>query len=136
MTNRLREFWRYQSPAIGWGMLIFIASSVPSSKIPSLFILSYDKVIHGIIFFVLGVLVYRAIAPRVTPMVFVGGRVLASIGGVVFYGMLDEFHQSFVPGRTMDVKDLCADAVGGLLAALYIYLYSRRQKPLGSRRRS
>ncbi len=34
--------------------------------------------------------------------------------GAVLYGISDEFHQSFVPGRTPDVQDLLADSVGAL----------------------
>jgi len=34
----------------------------------------------------------------------------------VFYGISDEFHQSFVSGRTPSMADLLADAVGALAA--------------------
>ena len=128
MPGRIQDFWRYQFPAVAWGLLISLASSVPSTKIPAILLLSYDKVIHAIIFLVLDVLIYRAIAPKVRPMVFSGGRILLSIGLVVLYGAVDEIHQSFVPGRTLDIKDLCADAVGGLLGTLIIFLYVQRQK--------
>ena len=33
----------------------------------------------------------------------------------VFYGISDEFHQSFVSGRTPSLVDLLADAVGALV---------------------
>jgi len=34
------------------------------------------------------------------------------------YGILDEFHQSFVPMRDVEVGDVLADTFGGLMAAL------------------
>jgi VanZ family protein len=34
----------------------------------------------------------------------------------VLYGMTDEFHQSFVPGRTMSSADLLVDLIGASLA--------------------
>ncbi|MEZ5284442.1 MAG: VanZ family protein [Vicinamibacterales bacterium] len=34
----------------------------------------------------------------------------------VAYGLSDEFHQSFVPGRTPDLRDIAADATGAALA--------------------
>jgi VanZ family protein len=34
------------------------------------------------------------------------------------YGCLDEFHQSFVPGRDVEAGDVAADAFGGLMAVL------------------
>lgn len=37
------------------------------------------------------------------------------------YGISDEFHQSFVPGRSPDVMDLLADTVGATLAMVVWY---------------
>jgi VanZ family protein len=45
-------------------------------------------------------------------------------------GFLDEFHQSFVPGRTADVRDIAADAAGvacGILIYTYLAKRSRRK---------
>lgn len=36
------------------------------------------------------------------------------------YGITDEFHQIFVPGRMPDVKDLVNDTIGAALAMLFI----------------
>ena len=35
-------------------------------------------------------------------------------------GLLDELHQSFVPGRSPDVRDVLADCVGGFVGALAV----------------
>ncbi|MBP1156136.1 MULTISPECIES: VanZ family protein [unclassified Paenibacillus] len=40
----------------------------------------------------------------------------------VLYGVTDEYHQSFVPGRTPDLMDLRNDAIGAALAMLLLYL--------------
>ncbi|MBF0341779.1 MAG: VanZ family protein [Magnetococcales bacterium] len=46
----------------------------------------------------------------------------------VGYGISDEWHQFFVPGRYADVWDLMADATGAALAILILEFYrSRRQ---------
>ena len=37
-----------------------------------------------------------------------------------FYGMSDEWHQSFVPGRDADWLDLAADTLGALIAMGFI----------------
>jgi VanZ family protein len=44
---------------------------------------------------------------------------------VMLYGISDEFHQYFVPGRSVDVYDVLADALGGLLGAWTMYQLSR-----------
>lgn len=43
---------------------------------------------------------------------------------------LDEFHQSFIPGRTPAVHDVLLDTCGGVVAQVIIYLFWRsRRKP-------
>jgi VanZ family protein len=44
--------------------------------------------------------------------------------------MLDEIHQSFVPGRMPEVLDVLADVGGGLLGVwLFIVLARKHQQP-------
>lgn len=53
-------------------------------------------------------------------------RAWYAIGIATAYGVLDEFHQSFVPGRNPSVLDVLADFVGAALAVLIIpRLYKR-----------
>ena len=46
----------------------------------------------------------------------------------IFYGVTDEFHQSFVPGRDSSVYDVMADAVGSLTGVLFYVLLHRLQR--------
>jgi VanZ family protein len=46
---------------------------------------------------------------------------LAPILFAALYGVTDEFHQRFVPGRTCDVWDLTADACGAIIVQIAIY---------------
>ncbi len=43
------------------------------------------------------------------------------------YGASDEIHQSFVPRRQMDGRDLVADFTGASVVAIAGYLWFRRQ---------
>lgn len=52
---------------------------------------------------------------------------LVALFFTVFYGMVDEFHQKFIPGRTSDINDVIADTVGGLLYLLVFWLLSRKK---------
>ncbi len=115
MTPAARR-WLAWLPAIGWATVIFVLSAQP--KLPSPAGLG-DKQAHVLAYALLAVLVLVGLA---------GGRVARvsrqAIGGAfviaVLYGVSDEFHQSFVPGRTPDVGDVVADAAGaaiGLVAA-------------------
>jgi VanZ family protein len=44
----------------------------------------------------------------------------------VLYAISDEFHQSFVPGRYPDLRDVLVDAAGALAALLLLRWWMRR----------
>ncbi len=121
----MRKFLKSQLPAILWAGVIFWASSIPAHKLPRFVLLFNDKSLHAATFFILGLLVYNALEPITTVQ---WKRIFIVVVGVSIYGILDEFHQTFVPGRTVDARDAAADALGGLLAALAIYLWRSRRK--------
>lgn len=76
-------------------------------------IVDFDKVAHGSVFGLLATLVARA--------GFRGNRRWWAVLIVSLFGMLDEWHQSFTPGRSVEVADWVADTCGALLAvALYL----------------
>jgi len=106
-------------PAILWPVLIFTASSIPSQEIPSSVIFLYDKLLHAGVFGVFCFLIYRAFVLR-TPPFSTGKAMLVSVLLTVLYGITDEVHQMFVPGRPPEVYDLVADAVGGLVCVLIV----------------
>ncbi|WP_350340482.1 VanZ family protein [Paenibacillus hexagrammi] len=43
---------------------------------------------------------------------------------ILIWAVLDEFHQSFVPGRTPSVTDICVDYAGTVAFALLHIIYS------------
>jgi VanZ family protein len=56
------------------------------------------------------------------------GWFLISLLMVIFYALVDEFHQSFVPSRTASVYDSLIDMSGGL-CALLLYALWRYKSP-------
>ena len=103
--------------------LIFTLSAQPSMQVPTL-VLYQDKVLHFLLFGVLGFFLALLVMsdgsrPTLWHMLVVSLLVMG-------YGGLDEFHQSFVPGRTPDILDLAADTTGGLLSALLVMSLLRR----------
>ena len=64
-----------------------------------------DKLVHFTLYFPLGLLLIRSVSTPVAGVVC----------GVLFAAM-DEWHQSFVPGRTPSLADGLADAAGLLMA--------------------
>jgi VanZ family protein len=108
--------------ALVWAGVIFFLSSRPTLPIPSLFPLQ-DKLEHMVAYGLLGFLVSGARQLRGNPVSFIGTSVV--LCGL--YGLSDEFHQSFVPGRDADIYDLCADVAGALIGSYVLYqLLNRR----------
>ena len=50
--------------------------------------------------------------------------VLAAVAISSLYGVSDEYHQMFVPGRTFDVLDMAADAFGSVVGACAMKAWS------------
>ena len=75
-----------------------------------------DKIAHAAWFFVLGLLAYRAARsgegwPR-------RRTTLVLILGALLWGISDEAHQFFVPGRDVEAADVAADVAGAAIAAV------------------
>ncbi len=106
---------------IGICLLIFWQSSAPlPPQTPSL--PGLDKLAHAAVYALLAFLAARAFA---TLPVFKDPRLLpgAAVVFAALYGLSDELHQTFVPGRSADVWDLAADLAGAVAGAL---IYRRR----------
>ena len=117
--------WR---PVFAWAAVIFGLSSIPGSSLPEVPLAQADKLVHGAIYLVLGLLLGRALAAATRlPK---GGRVALAFLLATAYGVTDELHQLFTPRRSCDWHDVVADAVGGLLGAvLAATLFARRRSP-------
>jgi len=59
-------------------------------------------------------------------------RVVLAVLLATLYGASDEFHQSFVPGRSATAFDVIVDAVGAILAVM-LYAAWRARLPSRSR---
>ena len=64
-----------------------------------------------------GFLLYRAIRWKGRAGL-AASRVLTVAGILALWGMLDEAHQEWIPGRRMDAGDLAADLAGAVAGAV------------------
>lgn len=108
--------------ALCWAGLIFYLSSQPSIDAPALFP-GQDKLFHLVFFGILGFLAMGTL--QASRHGYPTGHVWQVVLVVMLYGILDEFHQYFVPGRSADVYDVLADATGGLLGAWTMHYLTR-----------
>ena len=119
-TSRFTHYWL---PVLVYCVAIFIQSSFPTTRqLPQW--PHQDKILHLAAYALLGFLFFRALATGR----FAENRNLALILSILFaslYGLSDEIHQSFVPGRSAEAADALADLAGGFLGAGYGWLRYR-----------
>lgn len=106
--------WFARLALVAWMGVIFALSSVPGGALPG----RYGQLAHLLEYALFGALAYVSVRRAG------GGRRAAAIAVLLaaVYAVTDEFHQYFVPGRTVDVADWGTDVVGALLGAALIRL--------------
>lgn len=101
------------APAILWMCFIFYLSSGPTTAITGtsvqrfLILKSFHLIEYAILFILLN---FAGISPKKSILI------------AYLYALSDEFHQSFVPGRTGLFRDTFIDLLGIILAYIIIVL--------------
>lgn len=116
-------------PVVVWAALLFGLSSITGSQIPSMPIPQADKLAHIGIYGIFGILCFGALrrTTNLTPAGIIWAGTLLALG----YGISDEVHQIFVPGRASEFLDLLADVLGGWLGCLAASLAFGRSRREG-----
>ncbi len=114
-------------PVVAYAGLIFFMSSLSASDLGPSEIWRFDKLIHTVEYAVLGALACRALllGPRLSARWAVPVAIVAAF----LYGLSDEWHQSFVPGRDSSGWDALADLTGAILGSMTYLLTMRRLAP-------
>lgn len=117
---------RYWLPAFFWAAVIFAFSSIEVTPASEIYWQDFivKKTAHVVEYAILFTLLYRAFTN--TSGFSKKQAALVSFFIVVVYGISDEYHQSFTPGREPKPRDVGFDAAGGLLAYLAIWKYLPR----------
>jgi len=109
----VRPFLHWLFPSLTPGTLSFIQHII-------------RKCGHLTEYFIFGLLVLRAIRAGRPGMRLAWA--LAAIGIVAAYASTDEFHQSFVPGRTASIYDVMLDTTGGAFSQVAAALFALRRR--------
>ncbi len=121
-TIRTLKLW---IPVFLWLALMLAVSSLPGKELPEADIPFADKAAHFAEYLVLGLLMFRAVSLGPKNIVL-AKQLILSIIIISAYAAFDEWHQSFIPGRSADVLDFIADAAGAF-CGMIIYIIWRRK---------
>lgn len=114
---------RWLAPML-WALLTLAISSVPMPAIATP--AGADKGVHWVLYFVLGFLSARAVLADRNARV---GELLLVFAVVLLFGALDELHQRWIPGRSVDARDWIADAIGAFSGMTARLVLARRRAP-------
>jgi VanZ family protein len=110
----MRRWLSLWGPPLAWMAFISYTSAQSDTgrlgRVP-------DWVTHGAAYFLLGLLLCRALAGGFDGPLRAGGALLVVVMGMA-YGICDEWHQSFVPRRHASAADVGKDTAGCALAVL------------------
>jgi len=117
--NSLSSYLRIAAAILVLGMILNLffwgAQPVAVNLLPT----PWDKFLHGAIFAVLTCGIGLAIGLQ-------GYRgLIIAITGALLIGVLDEWHQVYLPGRHPSWDDLLADLIGSLAGAALLMLWRR-----------
>ena len=115
--------WIAGGLAVIWMGVIFGLSELPGSAVPGRF----GWLGHLLAYAILASLYLAALDPTLrAPRAAAVAVVLASV-----YGILDELHQLYVPGRSSDPVDWLVDTAGAILA-VWLIVVVRNRRPVGA----
>ncbi len=101
--------------------MLFAFSSISTIPSPPGELSYYD--VHFAVYAGLGALTARATGRGLRNVSW--RAVVTAILISSLYGVTDEYHQLFTPGRSFDVLDMAADAIGSIVGASAIGAWSR-----------
>lgn len=126
---RAIDFLKFWFPLLGYSAIIFFLSSLPAKEITFTYSVS-DKLLHVLEYSGLGFLCVRALMSRFSWPLMTLWKI--AVLGCFIYGISDEIHQRFTPGRDASLLDLTADLAGSMIGAGIYLIIRKRVKVNGS----
>ncbi len=103
------------APLIVYSIAIFTLSNFPQPEFIDLGFKFWDKLLHLKAFFIYGIFTLTAVIAIKQGIDDKNLMLVTLLIGILF-GLSDEIHQYFVPGRDADIWDLAADTAGVALS--------------------
>jgi VanZ family protein len=111
------------TPLVIYWIILLTATSFPTINVPTTDV--SDKVYHFAAYFGLGVLLNLTLIFQNKYIVLKRKNSFYTLLIGSLYGIFDEVHQYFIPGRSMEFLDFAADFVGLVLAVLFVLFLLR-----------
>lgn len=121
-----RKIWLVYIPLTIYWLILLTATSLPVNRLP--IIRLSDKLNHFIAYFGLAILLNLTLIYQRKSRLLFNRASLITIIICLFYGIVDELHQMFIPGRFADTMDWIADSSGTIFGVLVLNFLINRLK--------
>lgn len=132
MTGSAKQWWLYVFPPLVWAGGLFGLSSITFPPDSSNDWLGFsdlvfnDKAMHALLYAVFALLIFRAFRGRERLPAWRAALLAFLLAAA--YGVTDEIHQFFVPGRECDLADWLADLIGASVVVVPALFYAGRER--------
>ncbi len=99
---------------VAYMLVILSVSTVPGYNFQKTWLLPWDKLIHLVEYFILGILAMKSINTLSSRNL----KIVIPFG--ILFGAMDEYLQSFISGRYSSGWDVLADTIGVIIGALLV----------------
>jgi len=119
-------FW---IPSIVWAIILFSLSNTPGNELPSLKF-GLDKLAHISVYCIFSYLIIFAFTNSTHKDYF--HKIYYSFLIAFLYGVFEEYHQLFVPGRFFSYGDMYANLIGSVAGVLiwHFNIFHHKEKIL------
>jgi len=124
VNSKTKHFFKYHFLLYFYLIIIFVQSSIPGNNFPPLGFDFADKLIHFTIFAILMLLFFISLKNQFKYVKLQKYAPEFALLFTVLYGISDEIHQKFTPGRFPDIYDVLANSIGALFVYSIIKFYN------------
>ena len=130
MYSYLEKHHKYliNIPLIIYWLILFILTSLPGKEAITIGV--NDKIEHFGAYGLLSAILYLNLLFQEKFKLFSKYPATFTLIVASLYGMVDELHQLFVPGRSADVRDWLADFIGAVLGVIIIRIILQKIKQI------
>lgn len=117
-------------PLASYWLLIFVLTSIPGKSLPKVFLGLTDKAKHFGAYLLLSFLLNLALHFQKKYKFLTKYSAISTLLIVSLYGILDEIHQIFIPGRYFELFDFLADVLGAIFGILISHWIIQQNKKI------
>ncbi len=123
---------KYFAPALGWGIFVFVLSTLPGKDFPEipdlLGLLSVDKIVHILFYGILTALILRGgkksdlLPPTIRAIVLTGFFI--ALCASAFGWFLEWYQEKYCEDRVFDILDGVANTIGAFISWISFSAFS------------